>query len=162
MKKFNLQSAKFNGSLRKGIRAFGRLSLNFAICTLLIGGAQGAKLCYKNLSVAGDSDAQKWAIGDGCNGDMWNAGSTDFKNVCSVVYFTGTAMMTTEACTPGQTATNPGTYVFNQGYGWCKLSGKTTWVCMGDARQYSGQNATSWCTQAARWAGILDKMIAVN
>jgi hypothetical protein len=52
MKKFNLQSAKFNGSLRKGIRAFGRLSLNFAICTLLIAApqAQAAKACIAALS----------------------------------------------------------------------------------------------------------------
>ncbi|MDR1027044.1 MAG: hypothetical protein LBL46_01365 [Rickettsiales bacterium] len=64
MKKFNLQSAKFNCGARKSINAFGRLSLNFAICTLLIGAADAAKLCGKKPIETTTADQK---LGAACN-----------------------------------------------------------------------------------------------
>ncbi|MDR1027111.1 MAG: hypothetical protein LBL46_01705 [Rickettsiales bacterium] len=125
MKKFNLQSAKFNGGLRKGIRAFGRLSLNFAICTLLICGARAAKLCQATppswgLSVEGGGFVD---LGTGCSNTVSTAN-------CIGVYHKIRAFRTAAACSYGATTTagEPGA-AGSDGGTWCRLQNRKTWVC---------------------------------
>ncbi|MDR1027248.1 MAG: hypothetical protein LBL46_02420 [Rickettsiales bacterium] len=77
MKKFNYQSAKFNDGLRERRGAFGKLSLNFAICTLLFcGDAVAAKLCMRNPPNGGkftrNPTANIWANGPDCM--TWSTG----------------------------------------------------------------------------------------
>ncbi|MDR1026867.1 MAG: hypothetical protein LBL46_00415 [Rickettsiales bacterium] len=88
MKKFNLQSAKFNCGARKGISAFGRLSLNFAICTLLIGGgeADAAKMCQYDIR----SGAQYFNAADGSFVIGACTGGSGPQTACSGYSHTGT------------------------------------------------------------------------
>ncbi|MDR1026866.1 MAG: hypothetical protein LBL46_00410 [Rickettsiales bacterium] len=159
MKKFNLQSAKFNCGARKRICAFGRLSLNFAICTLLIGGAEGAKLCAANPdSWACDAGRFTWAYGIGCDNSTADNGTNDFATRCGIVYAVGEARKTNVSCAPytNQTSANPGA----NGSGnwvWCRIAGKKNWVCFNN--DTGGTNAAHMC---AIQMGLYGTMLSVN